>query len=206
MDKAAVSRASQHGVGLRVRYEGRFPTGPNGERLPSYMVATACEISDGGDREAALADLRNFLTPAPQREIEAWLSELSVIVAKRRDDAFDEGLRLEAYSGRLRSYPADVVKAALFKRPSWQFWPTWAELEKVCDMLASPRRRMIFALENPPTPEPVRRPPTPEEIARVQALIDELFPHQSEADRAAAVGEIMKGDCMTGTPTEGGRA
>ena len=66
MDKAAVSRASSHGVALRVRYESRYPSGPNGERLPSYDVAIGCEAS-GGNIEAALSDLRNFLTPAPIR-------------------------------------------------------------------------------------------------------------------------------------------
>ena len=39
MDKAAVSRALSHGVGLRVKYEFRYPEGPNGEHLPSYMIA-----------------------------------------------------------------------------------------------------------------------------------------------------------------------
>lgn len=152
-DRAAVLRALRHNVGLQVRYEGRFPSGPNGERLPSYTVAVACDVTPGGDHVAALADLRNFMVPAPQGEIEGWLAELSVIVAKRKDDAFDEGLRLQAYATRLRLYPADVARAAILKQPSWQFWPTWAELEKVCETTCAPRRRMINALENPPTPQ-----------------------------------------------------
>lgn len=198
MDKAAVSRASQHGVGLQVRYEWRFPSGPNGESLPSYQVAVACEASPAGNHAGALADLRNFLTPAPAREIEAWLAELSVVVAKRRDDPFDEGLRLEAYASRLRQYPADVARSALFKKPGWMFWPTWSELEKVCDTLVAPRNRMIFALENPPTPDPVRRPATETERARVQALVDEMFPSVSQEWRDKAVGDALKGDCMAG--------
>ena len=38
------------------------------------MVATGCEVSPDGDHDAALADLLNFMTPAPIREIEAWLA------------------------------------------------------------------------------------------------------------------------------------
>ena len=198
MDKAAVSRASQHGVGLQVRYELRFPSGPNGESLPSYQIAVACEASPSGDHSAALADLRNFLTPAPAREIEAWLAEMSVVVAKRRDDPFDEGLRLEAYASRLRQYPADVARAALFKKPGWIFWPTWSELERVCDTLVAPRNRMIFALENPPMPEPIRRPATDSERERVQALVDEMFPGVSKEWREDAVKDALKGECMAG--------
>lgn len=201
MDKAAVSRASQHGVGLQVRYESRFPSGPNGESLPSYQVAVACDASPTGDHIAAAADLRNFLTPAPARAIEAWLAELSVVVAKRRDDPFDEGLRLEAYASRLGQYPADVARSAIFKKPGWMFWPTWSELEKVCDTLVAPRNRMIFALENPPVPEPARRPATENERARVQELVDEMFPGVPQEWRDDAVGEAMKGNCIKDAAT-----
>lgn len=197
MDKAAVSRASSHGVVLKVRYESRYPSGPNGEYLPSYDVAVGCDVS-GGNVEAALADLRNFLTPAPIREIEAWLAELSVIVAKRVDDEFSETLRLTAYASRLSRYPADVARAVLLKQ-TYKFFPTWDELEKRCEAMTGPRRHMIAALERgPEPPEPVRRPATDEERARVKALVDEMFPMRSPEMRAAAVDEALKGNCMVG--------
>ena len=182
MDKAAVSRASQHGVGLRVRYEGRYPEGQ-----PSYIVATACEVSPDGDRDAALADLRNFMTPAPVRQIEAWLAELSVLVAKRHGDEMEEGLRLTAYASRLSRYPADVAKAVT-TGASYKFWPTWEEMEKRCETLTSPRRVMIAALERGPLPpEPEYRAPTAEEKARIQALIDEMFPSASAEEKQNAM-------------------
>lgn len=196
MDRAALSRASQHGVGLRVKFEHRFPSGPNGEYLPSYSVAVACEIGPEGDRAAALADLRNFMVPASPRDIEGWLSELSVTVAKRQDDAFSEELRLTTYAARLGQYPADVARTVL--RQTYQFWPTWAELEKRCEALTGPRRHMIAALERgPEPPEPKRRPPTDEERARIQAMIDEMFPSRDPAERAAAVNEALRGNCMS---------
>jgi len=205
MNKAAVSRASFYGVGLRVRYEGRFPSGPNGERLPSYMVAVGCDISPNGNHEAALADLRNFMTPAPMLKIEEWIARLSVICAKRKDDSFSEELRVVEYASRLSRYPADVAKHVLLHQ-SYQFFPTWAELEARCEALTGPRRQMIAALERgPEPPEPQRRPPTDDEKARIQALIDEMFPNRSAEDRRAAVDEVTKGNCMAGENMAGFR-
>jgi len=199
MDKAAVSRASQHGVGLRVRYEYRYPEGPNGERMPSYAVAVGCEIDGTPDgANAALADLRNFMTPAPIREIEAWLAELSVIVARRQGDEFSDELRLVAYSSRLARYPADVARKVTIGTP-YKFWPTWSEMEKQADAMTGARRSMIAALERGPAPpEPVRRPATDEERARVQALVDEMFPSRDPEMRKAAVDEALRGNCMRG--------
>jgi hypothetical protein len=195
MDKAAVSRASQHGVGLQVKYEGRYPTGPNGERLGFYTVATGCEVSPDGNHSAALADLKKFMTPAPIREIEGWLAILSVTVAKRKDDEFAEELRLTTYASRLSRYPADVVREVT--HATYTFWPTWAEMEKRCESMTSPRRHMIAALERgPDKPESARRPPTQEERDRIQAMVDELFPGESPADRMRAVTEALKGNCM----------
>jgi len=186
MDKAAVLRASQRGVGLRIRYEWRFPEGQ-----PSYVVATACEISPDGDRDAALADLRNFMTPAPVRQIEAWLAELSVLVAKRQGDEMEEGLRLTAYASRLSRYPADVARAVTIGA-SYKFWPTWEEMEKRCEAMTSPRRVMIAAIERGPLPpEPEYRPPTAEEKARIQELIDEMFPGASDGEEANAMDAAM---------------
>jgi len=196
MDKAAVSRASQHGVGLRVKYEFRYPSGQNGERLPSYAVAVACDVSEDGDHSAALADLRNFLTPAPVREIEAWLAVLSVTVAKRRDDEFTEELRLTTYASRLSRYPADVAREVT--SATYGFWPTWEEMEKRCKALVGPRLQMIAALERGPAKPEVRREPTQEERDRIQAMVDEMFPNQTATDRKRAVDEVLKGECMRG--------
>jgi hypothetical protein len=55
-------------------------------------------------------------------------------------------LQLVAYASRLATYPADVVSHAL-RRTSWRFWPSWFELEKLCDGLAQPRRAMMAAID-----------------------------------------------------------
>lgn len=197
MDKAAVSRASSHGVTLRVKFEQRYPSGPNGERLPSYQVAVGCDLHGTVEQcEAAAQDLRNFMAPASPRQIEGWIAELSVITAKRADDAFSEELRVTAYASRLIRYPADVARSVLLEQ-SYKFFPTWEELEKRCESLASPRRNMIAALERGPAPpEPQYRPATQQERDRVQALVDEMFPMRSAEMRKSAVDEAMKGNCM----------
>lgn len=197
MDKAAVSRALSHGVNLEVRYEGRYPTGQNGESLPSYTVATACEIAGNDEqRAAAKADLLNFMTPAPIDKIERWLAELSVLTAGRGVDGISAELLVTAYSSRLAKFPADVVRYALLER-SWTWFPAWEELEKVCKAKASPRQHMINALSQPQKqPEPKRRPPTQEERDRIDALIAEKFPEASLAWQARAAEEVTKGNCI----------
>ena len=204
IDGAAVSRAAVHGVTLAVRYEGRYPYGPNGERMPSYQVATACGI-DGTDaqRQAAKADLENFTTPAPVRNIEMWLAELSVITAGRGREGFDAELMVTAYSSRLEMFPADVVRYAILSK-SWKWFPTWEELEKVCNAKAGPRRHMIAALSQPaPDPEKTYRPATQDEKDRIAELVAERFPNVPQAWRDRAAKEAAQGDCMADTPKGG---
>lgn len=197
MDRAAVSRALSHNVALEVKFEGRYPTGPNGERLPSYQVAVGCDINGTDeDRKAALADLINFQTPPEIRQVEDWLAELSVISASRAREGMESALMINAYSSRLMEYPADIVRDALLKT-AWKWFPSWDELEKHCEAKAGPRRQMIAALQRPaPMAEAKRRAPTQAERDSIQAMIDEKFPSYSEEMRKAAVDEVLKGECM----------
>ena len=199
MDAAAVSRASSHGVTLKVKLDGGAVYDANGNMIDfrTYAVG-AVAIGSPEAKQAALDDLRNFMAPAPIRQIEFWLAELSVIVARRGDDEFGEELRVSAYSSRLSRYPADIARHALLG-VRHKFWPAWSELETVCDKLASHRQQMIAALERPPAqPEPERRPPTEAERERIQAMIDELFPSHGAEERKRAVDIALQGDCMKG--------
>jgi hypothetical protein len=168
-----------------------------------------CEvaIAEGADLEAAMDDLEKFQTPAPKRQVERWLAELSVLSAKRQDDGFSEALRLEAYATRLCQYPADIARNAVLGH-SWKFWPTWSELEQVCENLASVRRSMAASLRRRSEPQPQDpgwRQATAEERQRAQELIDRLFPSRSFEERKAAVDEAMKGYCMRDTPKTFGK-
>jgi hypothetical protein len=185
IDKIAVSRALSHGVELRMRYETRYPKGLNGEILPSYNVAVFSEIGGNTDGvDAALTDLRKFLTPAPLRMIEGFIAELSVLVIKARDNEFSDELRVTAYAARLSRYPADIVRHVLLVQ-TYKFFPYWEELEKRAEALASPRRHMIMALERGIQPTPAeRREATQHERDRLQALVDQLFPRESPETKA----------------------
>lgn len=147
VDKAAVLRASQLGVGLAVKFDYRFPKDERGNSLPLVTLVKGVTVSGSAQARAdTVAAIRRLEINAEPREVEGWLAELSVITARRADDEFSETLRLEAYASRLRRYPADVAREAVLGR-SWKFWPAWSELETVCDQLAAPRRAMIRALE-----------------------------------------------------------
>ena len=147
VDRAAVSRASSCGVSLHVDHDYRFPRDEQGRSLGVVTVVRGCRVEGSPEaRAAALRDLRRLLEPATVVQLEHWLAELSVIVARRPDDEAGETLRVAAYVRRLQGFPADVARAALLEH-RWRFWPSWAELEEVCRRLGAPRRAMIAALE-----------------------------------------------------------
>jgi len=196
VDAAAVSRALSHNVRLQVTMTGTAIRDDRGNVTDFETFATGCKIAATPDAiEAAMADMQRFMTPAPVRVIEQWLSELSVLVARKADDDMGDGLRLTAYTARLSRYPADVVRKALLGR-SWRFWPTWEELEQVCERLASPRRHMLAAMHRGPERQEKYRAPTAEERARIQDMINEMFPQHSAEMRRSAVDEALRGDCF----------
>jgi len=137
------------------------------------------EVSGPADSMViVLADMEKMKTPAPVRAIEAWLAELSVIVSRRPDDQFTEALRAQAYSSRLARYPADVARHAVLVK-TWRFWPSWEELEKVCEAMVAPRNAMIMAIQRyeAPKEEPRELPSLErrrEMVAEAQRVIGEL--------------------------------
>ena len=197
VDRAAVLRASSRGVTLDMDKSGHATYDEKGNQTGFVTFARRCNVIGPAEaRLAALDDVLKFCTPAPMRAIEGWLAELSVIVARRGDDEFGDELRLSAYASRLSKYPADIVRHVLLAQ-RWKWWPTWYEVEEICERMHSPRKHMILALNrSPQPPEPARRPATQDERDRAQQLVDELFPEISPAMRKAAVDEAMKGNCM----------
>lgn len=145
VNQAAVLMAKEHGITLNV------PQTMTDLRVVTFMGYET--VFGDGDFAAASEELRKLLTPASKKEIEAYLAELSVITARRQADEFEERLRLRAYVVRLSRFPADVARHALLVH-AWHYWPTWAELEKVCSVKVAPRWRMIRALEREIGKEP----------------------------------------------------
>lgn len=179
MDRHVVSSAQRFGVVLDVQTDYRVPRDSNGNMLDAVITVKGCSVS--GDPEAVprvLEGVKRSLEPATTDQIEGWLAELSVIVARRMDDDMTEELRLYAYTKRLAKYPADVAHEALLGR-SWRFFPSWHELEEICDKLSARRRAMLNALERyspPREPDPLPEPPSEESRAAMAALVAEAFP------------------------------
>lgn len=165
----------------------------------TFFFASGAEVSGPADAIGTWAQkIAAVQTPTPRDMVEIWLAELSVSAKKRQEDGFSDALRIEVYSRELARYPADVVKEALAPR-RWKFWPALSEVQEICDAMCRTRAVYAAAAARGPAPQPApARQATEAEKARVQALVDELFPSKSPEARKAAVDEAMRGNCMTG--------
>lgn len=183
VDRLFRSQASRLGIDLKCSCEHRYPSGPNGENLPSYTVNhTATAFCAAGAASGFMPTAERFMTPAPDQTLEAWLAELSVITASRPDDAMTQEVRLRAYRTRLAAYPADVAREALFGR-TWRFFPTWDELHACCETGVAERRSMLVALVSP---RQKAAPVIPTEEQRANILkIQEEFKAKMAASREA---------------------
>lgn len=149
IDSLMVSSAQSCGVDLRERIDWVSSyTKPDGTHVPARVVKLgwAAKAQSQDQIEAAIDKLDAALTAPTRDQVEMWLVELSVITARKVDAAETEELRVTAYASRLADYPADVVREALVVR-TWKFFPTWAELQEMCEKLVAPRRAMRKALE-----------------------------------------------------------
>jgi hypothetical protein len=171
VDKALQWQASSLGVALKAKFD---LCKVNDE---TFFFAASAEVSGPADAIAAWAQKVSAVqTPAPRDMVEVWLAELSVSAKKRQEDGFSDALRIEVYSRDLAKYPADVVKEALAPR-RWKFWPALSEVQDICDAMIRTRSVYAAAAARGPAPQPeTRRAATDAEKARVQALVDELFP------------------------------
>lgn len=183
-------RLSSRGVSSHVRMKGMYP-----ENAPAYDIVASCEVSgDPAVIRDQIGSVERLLAPPSIRQTEAWLAELATLTASRARDGFDLELMVSAYSNRLASFPADVVKHALTAWP-WKWFPTWAELEPVCKRLAARRLMLLEALRRGPTPpEQEWRTPTPEERQRMADLIAEKFPSVNPKWREAALDRVVVRD------------
>lgn len=175
VDEAAVLRASQLGVELKIIWDHRFPRDDRGNPLPFEIgVRTVEAKGEPANCRAAAEAIRLLQTEADIRDIEGWLAELSVIVPKRQNDEFTEALRLEAYAGRLTRFPADVVRAVLLGR-TWRFWPSWSELEKVCNELSVTRRAILRTLDAHGNPENATQAAKRQLQASAMEIVQEIW-------------------------------
>lgn len=116
----------------------------------TYHQRLSIRVSTSSELASARAKLAACMTPPDKRQVVGWLAELSVITARRQDDEQTEHLRTAAYAQRLEAYPADIARHALLGH-RWKFFPTWADLEEVCEAAVSKRRQLSSALDKAET-------------------------------------------------------
>lgn len=138
---------------MRVNHRLEYPKEGGFRRIPNGVVVRGPALEGDQLRQAA-----RFMTPAAQSTLEGWIAELAVIAPRRADEEFTGALKLQAYASRLKQYPADVANEALRNHP-WKFFPSWFELEEVCERLSKHRGEMVAAAADangkPFLPEPV---------------------------------------------------
>ena len=195
VDRALRSLASSHNVALQVSYDTRQTRDIAGN-VTTHFFAKSCQGSGQiEDAERVAAKIAAAMEPAPVGMIEGWLAELSVIVARKKDDEFGETLRIEAYASRLRAYPADVAKAALLGRV-WRFWPSWAELADLCDSMVMERQHMLSAAYRLIKPAPPAPPEQVNNIVKLEAAAEIMESagftvRRMEAVKAAPMARTM---------------
>jgi len=88
----------------------------------------------------------------PKQEILALLTRLRAETKSRAEDGDDLQVMIAIYIENIAPYPADVVRHVLRTQSRHEkFWPAWQDLHTRLELYASYRKRLLFALENPPS-------------------------------------------------------
>lgn len=175
---------------MRAKYDGGAFVG--------YEATGRTVATIGGSLEA-IKEMRNRMegafAPPADDQMEVWLAELDMIAPRRASSSNDDDLRMQAYINRLKDYPADVVREALLSR-AWRFFPSWFELQEVCDELTAHRRAVRAELDRAEQKARDRelreralpRHATPEEV---QARSEAVAAQKARANRM--VDEVLAG-------------
>lgn len=172
-----------------ISYETASIVGSDGQF--EGVKITGCRLKG----EPAEATIREALQ-AVQRECQPCgaqfaLEQLGPLKARTKSRADDDGaINLATYADWLAEYPRDVARQAC---EEWArgmiFWPAWAELQRVCDRLASGRLAMRAALLKALEPKPKVHylgKPLPETREQRMRFAINAFLRHGKPDMAAA--------------------
>ena len=182
VNNSLASLAQQCGVNMRVSKDmkAKYQDGAFiGYEPTGRTVAT---VSGTPEAIAAMRDrMEGAFAPPVEDQLEVWLAELDMIAPRRASSTNDDDLRMQAYINRLAGYPADVVREALLSR-TWRFFPSWFELQEVCDELVAHRRAVRAELDR--AEEKAR-----EREMRARAIVREVTPEERQAAEDAHVAQ-----------------
>ena len=92
--------------------------------------------------------VRMHTAPLTKQEMLPAIAEMLVLCKRRKDDAEELQLTIEAFRERLSAYPADIVKKVLKDWPNENmFTPSWFELKDRLDVKARRRKGIWEALK-----------------------------------------------------------
>jgi hypothetical protein len=177
-----------------ISYETASIVGSDGQF--EGVKITGCVLKGRPDE----ATIRDALQ-AVQRECQPCgakfaLAQLGPLKARTKSRADTDGaVNLATYADWLAEYPADVARQAC---EEWArgmiFWPAWAELQRVCDRLASGRlavrKALLKALEPKPNVHYLGKPIPETRVQRLQGAINAFLRH-SMPDKASATEMIL---------------
>lgn len=149
---------------MRLRVSSTGGTDKNGSwfrKLHGVTITRDVTLTVEQAKAAALDQLRVMSVPIDERKLLAWLGQLSLDTISRETSPDVEKVRMRSYADRLRCYPADAVKAALFPNPLWKFWPSWSEVDEKLKAAMLLREMIMVEIENgafEETPDEVPRP------------------------------------------------
>lgn len=153
------------------------------DNAPAYSISESAswKCTTESQRNEALAAVEFALRPAAEEESGAALYTLR-IMTRGRDQRTEADREAEAliWQEHLRQFPADIVLTTLrnwTKRHDGQWWPTWHDVQKELDAMASSRRLLADHIRSskclpPPSPPDDDAPRTDEQQARIDGMIE----------------------------------
>lgn len=102
------------------------------------------------NRQLAFDAVKSAMTRPTHDQVEEWIAGLAAVTAQRVQSDDVSEIALSLYVGRLRQYPADVVKETCMafalrrEKPNW--FPTLSEIDEACEKATKQREQLLKAL------------------------------------------------------------
>ena len=117
-------------------------------RVSDYRLDRPINPAATAEVETWVAAVRETCRPLRRQDIAKELLRLSMLVARKAEDAKEIELRIEVFIDELKPYPADIVLDVLRGWPRRSRWfPTWLELQDQLGLRTRSRAALLRGLE-----------------------------------------------------------